>query len=209
VERYEEPSDDVLAWFSAQGLALSQEQRYQIAQLEVVEGSEGLLALWGGLSGSVEERIAAANAVQERRALEGWRLETDYRADREAEERADAARRRASQERVEAAQKERKAVEARERAARDKRWETFEQAKADLMRQWGKGAWTTLEEDLQGVTWGEQAVRLQVRQTSGATAKKASFLSTAMSEILGTAFRVEIVTEPAMKANAQQAAEAD
>ena len=187
VERYEEPSDDVLAYFGAQGVVLDQEQRYQIAKLEVIEGTDGLIQLWGALSGGVEERIQGMSAVQERRALEGWRLETDYKADREAEARADEARRKRGKEREAEIKKEQETAKAKVQAAQEKRWMAFEQAKGRLMQQWGLGAWTTLERDLRSVAWSETGVRLSVSQTTTATSKKAVFLSAAMREILSQA----------------------
>ena len=193
MERYEEPTDDVMAWFSAHGVALDQEQRYQVAKLEVIEGSDGLLQLWAALSGGVEERIQAVNAIQEQRRKEGWRLETDYQADKEALLRAAAADRRQRQERTAAAKEEQRSGEKAAKAAREKRWAAFEQAKGRLVKEWGKGAWSTLEADLRGVEWGEWRLRVTVRQTSVGATRKAAYLSTAMSEILGGEFTVEIV----------------
>ena len=192
MERYEEPSDDVIAWFSAQGVMLDQEQRYRIAQLEVIEGSQGMLQLWAALSGSVEEKIQAMGAIQERRGKEAWRLETDYQADKEALLRAAAAERTRRSERSGKARTERRTAERAAKAAQEVLWLAFEQAIARLTRQWGKGAWGKLEAELVGVTWKEKAVCLRIEQTGPAAAKKAAFLSVAMSEILGTEFKVEI-----------------
>lgn len=193
MERYEEPSDDVLAWFSAQGIVPSQEQRWQIAQLEVIEGSEELIQLWNALGGSIEEKIQALSAIQERRALEGWRRETDYREDKEALGRAVTAERARNKEKGEEARRVQTGVERKAKVEGERQRNAFEQAKTRLTKQWGQGAWSTLDAEVVGVEWGNRGVRLKVKQTSKATTKKAGFLSEAASEVLGEAFKVEIV----------------
>jgi len=203
MERYEDPSDDVLAWFSAHGVALEPGQRWKLAQLEVIEGSDGLLHLWAALSGSVNERIQAVAAIQDRRGLEAWRLETNHLADKEAMLRAGVAERRRHQEHREGAREDQRQTERKAKAARDKRWTAFEQAKAQLAKEWGRGAWGTLEADLLAVAWEEWSVKMTVRQAGAGTARKAAFLSAAMSEILGSAFRVEIVAAERQAAPAQ------
>jgi hypothetical protein len=143
----------------------------------------------------VEEKIQALNAIQEQRGKEAWRLEADHRADKEALERAADADRAWRKERTEAAKQQQRTAERAARAERARLQVAFEQAKAQLMRQWGKGAWGTLEADLMGVEWQTGGVRLVVRQTSTATLKKVAFLSATTSEILGRAFVVEITRQ--------------
>ena len=200
MERYDEPSDEMLAFFAAQGVMLDAGQRHRLARLEVIEGAEGLMALWSGLSGSTEERIASVEAVQARRGLDAWRLETNLQADKEAEARADAVRRaRGRQVLIE----QRQVVQsqtAAAAAAQDVLWEAFGQAKGRLGQRWGRGAWRTLEEDLLGAAWGEDRVVLKLREVNPGAERKATFLSAAMSEILDRPFVVQVVAGASAKA---------
>ena len=82
--------------------------------------------------------------------------------------------------------------------AKETLWEAFEQAQGRLARQWGRGAWRTLEEDLKGVEWGDDGVRLTVTEMNPGTERKVAFLSAAMADILGRPFIVEAVAVEAV-----------